>query len=48
MQLEYLGEKFDRSNCNKKCDNCLIDKSYEENDYIKEFKTIMFFLINFT
>ena len=22
MQLQFLGEQFDRSNCNGKCDNC--------------------------
>lgn len=27
LQLSYLGEKFDRKDCNKCCDNCIRDTS---------------------
>ena len=30
MQLHHLGEVFDRKNCGKNCDNCVIMRSYHE------------------
>ena len=36
MQLSYLGERFSKEQCHKRCDNCQNDLEYEERDYSKE------------
>ena len=36
MQLSYLGEKFNREKCMKRCDNCMRNSEYVERDYSKE------------
>ncbi len=41
MQLEFFGEKFDRKNCNKTCDNCKAGKEPEKRDLTTEARTIL-------
>lgn len=41
MQLEFFGEKFDRANCNKTCDNCRAGKIVEKRDLTNLGKTIL-------
>ena len=48
MQLSYLGEMFDRINCNKTCDNCERQATaFEYKDYTSECKRILEVLINY-
>lgn len=41
MQLEFFGEKFDRSKCNKTCDNCIAGRESISRDLSSEGKVIL-------
>ena len=41
MQLEFFGEKFDRSNCNMTCDNCKAGREPDRKDMSDVAKTIL-------
>jgi len=42
MQLEFFGERFDRSKCNKTCDNCRYGKEPEKRDLTDVAKTFLY------
>ncbi|KAL7720623.1 ATP-dependent DNA helicase [Entamoeba marina] len=44
LQLEYFGEKFDKANCHKTCDNCLNDAKTENLDITNIAKAVLQFL----
>lgn len=47
-QLAYFGEKFDRINCNKRCDNCSTDTSEAEViELTREAKLVLESITNF-
>eukprot|EP00347_Sterkiella_histriomuscorum_P002099 403369477 len=41
LQLQFLGEKFDPSKCNKMCDNCRQDLEVYEKSYTREAQTVL-------
>jgi len=41
MQLEFFGERFDRSKCNNTCDNCRSANAPEKKDLTELAKTIL-------
>jgi bloom syndrome protein len=41
LQLEHFGEKFDKINCNKTCDNCRDPRPIIRIDYSKEAKEFL-------
>ena len=41
MQLEFFGETFDKSNCNKTCDNCKAGREPDRRDLTSEAQTIL-------
>ena len=45
-QLSYLGEKFDKKNCSKTCDNCVQNSPYTEKDCTNDAKDVINFLQN--
>ncbi|CDW77889.1 dna helicase [Stylonychia lemnae] len=41
LQLEFLGEQFDKSKCLQMCDNCRQDLNLVERNYAREAQTIV-------
>lgn len=41
MILRYFGERFDRSQCNKTCDNCESQKHVTSTDMTEQAKSVL-------
>ena len=41
IQLNYLGENFDASKCNKHCDNCVKQRVFKEEDMTEKTKVLL-------
>jgi bloom syndrome protein len=41
LQLEFFGERFDRANCNRTCDNCIAQREPDSRNMTSVAKTII-------
>lgn len=45
MQLQYFGEQFDPTNCQRTCDNCSAGRGYIDKDITEECQLLVTLLL---